>query len=250
MYRIGIGFLFTFFIAVAQLCAQSGGFNSPISSFGIGDIVDPNPIDLRHMGGINASFVDNYHINPVNPASYSYLRATAFDIGVSANNTNLSDGEGNSFRDWSGNLEYLLIGFPLRNPLNAVFDREKKDLDFGMGFSLQPVSRVAFHIANEDFDEQLGNLSREFIGDGGVFKAQWANSVKYKDFSFGVNIGYQFGTITFDRLVDFDSLLAFDNQSISEYVLRGFSYNVGAHYQLFLNEKEFTKDPNLSLIHI
>ncbi len=246
MYRIGIGFLFVFFVASTQLCAQSGGFNSPFSKFGIGDIVDPNPVYLRHMGGINASFADNYHINPTNPAAYSFLRATAFDIGVSANNINLSDDSGNSFRDWGGNLEYLHLAFPLRNPLNDVFDRESKDLRLGMGFSLQPVSRVAFHIANDDVDSELGNISREFIGDGGVFKAQWGNSVKYKNISFGANIGYQFGTITLDRIVNFESLLAFDNQFTTDYALKGFTYNVGAIYQWVLNKAEFTEDPNIA----
>lgn len=234
------------FLSVASNFAQSGGFNSPFSRFGIGDIVDPNPIYLRHMGGINAAYADNYHINPVNPASLSFLRATSFDVGISANNISLNDDQGNSSRDWSGNLEYLSLAFPLTNPLNEVFEREKKEFRFGMGFSLLPVSRVAYHILNEDTDPAIGDFSREFIGNGGAYKVQWGNSVMYKRLSVGVNLGYQFGQISYDRVIDFSAFNAFDNQFSTEYNLRGFTYNFGAMYQFLLNKDEIAKTPTIN----
>ncbi len=235
--------LVAMFLSLVSNFAQSGGFNSPFSRFGIGDIVDPNPIYLRHMGGINASYADNYHINPVNPASLSFLRATSFDVGISANNISLTDDQGNASRDWSGNLEYLSLAFPLTNPLNEVFEREKKEFRFGMGFSLLPVSRVAYHILNEDTDPTIGDFSREFIGNGGVYKVQWGNSVMYKSLSVGVNLGYQFGQISYDRVIDFSAFNAFDNQFSTEYTLRGFTYNFGAMYQFLLNKDEIAKTP-------
>jgi len=175
MRRLLVVFVAMFFVFASNF-AQSGGFNSPFSRYGIGDIVDPNPIYLRHMGGINASFADSYHMNTVNPASMSFLRATSFDVGISANNINLKDDLDNTSRDWSGNLEYLSLAFPLTNPLNEVFEREKKDFRLGMGFSLQPVSRVAYHILNEDSDNDIGNFTREFVGNGGSWKNQLRSS--------------------------------------------------------------------------
>lgn len=245
MYKIGIGFFIVFILGSAQLCAQTGGFNSPFSRFGIGDLVDPNPIHLRHMGGINASFTDSYHINHVNPASYSFLRATAFDIGISANRISLSDNSGNDFSDWGGNLEYLSLAFPLRNPLNEVFDREKRDFRHAMAFSLVPVSRVSYHILNDDVDPDIGGFTREFIGDGGIFKVQWGNSLLYKNISVGINLAYQFGELSYDRVIDFNEVTAFDNRFTNDYTLSGFTYNIGAIYQLILNKAQFAKDPNI-----
>ena len=240
-------FVFTaMFLSLASSIAQSGGFNSPFSRYGIGDIVDPNPIYLRHMGGINAAYADNYHINPVNPASLSFLRATSFDVGISANNINLNDEAGNTSRNWSGNLEYLSLAFPLTNPLNEVFEREQKQFRFGMGFSLQPVSRVAYHILNDDSDPDIGDFSREFIGNGGAYKVQWGNSVMYKSLSVGVNLGYQFGKISYDRVIDFAAFNAFDNRFTTEYNLRGFTYNFGVMYQFLLNKDEIAKTPTLN----
>jgi len=238
--------LFLSILSSVAVLSQSGGFNSPFSSFGIGDIVDPNPMYLRHMGGVNAAYADNYHINHVNPASLPYLRATSFDIGISANNINLKDGQGNTTRDWSGNLEYLTLAFPLQNPLNEVFEREQKDLRFGMGFSLLPVSRVEYHILNDDSEELIGDFSREFLGSGGVYKFQWSNGVLYKGVSFGVNLGYQFGKISYDRVIDFAEITAFDNRFTNDYSLKGFTYNVGAMYQYVLNKEEVVKNPLIS----
>jgi len=247
MYKKVFGFFVVLILVTTQICAQSGGFNSPFSRFGIGDLADPNPIYLRHMGGVNAAFADNYHINHVNPASYSFLRATAFDIGLSANRISLSDQSDNNFSDWGGNLEYLSLAFPLRNPLNEVFDREKRDFRHGMGFSLIPISRVSYHILNDEVDPEIGNFTREFIGDGGIYKVQWGNSVFYKNLSVGINLGYQFGKITYERVINFDELTAFDNRFTNDYSLNSFNYNVGAIYQFILNKAQFTKDPNIEV---
>jgi len=240
-------FVLFFLIAIsASLMSQSGGFNSPFSKFGIGDLVDPNPMYLRYMGGVNAAYADNYHINHVNPASLPYLRATAFDIGISANNLNLEDDQNNTRRYWSGNLEYLTLAFPLQNPLNEVFEREKKELRFGMGFSLLPVSRVEYHILNNDTEELIGDFSREFMGNGGIYKVQWGNGFMYKGFSLGVNLGYQFGKISYDRIIDFEEITAFDNRFTNDYSLKGFTYNIGAIYQYVLNKDEVLKSPTTS----
>ena len=74
-YKI-IVFLLTF-ISCSQLIAQTNG-NSPYSRFGIGDLANDNFMHTRMMGSIGTSYIDAYHVNIVNPASYASLRATAF----------------------------------------------------------------------------------------------------------------------------------------------------------------------------
>jgi len=233
-------------IVCCTILAQSGGINSPFSRFGIGDLVDPNLIYLRQMGGINAAYADNYHINHVNPASLPFLRATSFDIGLAANYRTLTD-DTNTTEGWSGKLEYLSLAFPLRNPLNEVFDREVRDLRFGMGFSLLPVSRVSYLISKDASDDQLGDFTRDFRGSGGSYKVQWGNGVKYKNFYGGVNLGYVFGKINYERNLEFENLNTFDIRFSNNYSLRGFQYNLGFIYQLFLNKEQAANDSNKSL---
>jgi len=229
--------------------AQSGGFNSPFSRFGIGDLVDPNPIHLRLMGGGNAAYADNFHINHVNPASLVFLRATSFDIGVNAKFSQLSD-EGQEKNLWSGNLEYLSIAFPLRNPLNEVYEvDEKRDWRIGMGFNLRPLSRVSYFISNIDSDDEIGSFRRDFRGSGGSYQAQWGTGFQYKKLSFGINLGYMFGKLSYQRNIEFENPFAFDSRFLDDYDLRGFTYNVGAIYQLFINEEAFEKDPSID-VHV
>jgi len=242
-------YFFTVAISVTVstcILAQTSGINSPFSRFGIGDLVNPNPIYLRQMGGVNAAYADNYHVNHVNPASLPFLRATSFDIGVAANYRTLTDNN-NTTKDWSGALEYLSLAFPLRNPLNEVFDREVRDLRFGMSFTLLPVSKVSYLISNESEDEELGGLTRDFRGTGGTYKLQWGNGVQYKNLYAGINLGYLFGKIDYERNIEFNDPNTFDVRFSNNYSLRGFNYNIGFIYQLFLNKDEVAKNSNIDL---
>ena len=67
---------FTFLVLLlAAYSPASAQDNSPYSRYGIGDLVSPNHISSRGMGGINAGFSDFLSINFNNPASYSSVRA-------------------------------------------------------------------------------------------------------------------------------------------------------------------------------
>lgn len=220
------------------LFAQSGN-NSPFSRFGIGDLNDNNLISIRQMGGLSASFADAYQINIVNPASYTFLRSTAFDFGVSVANKSLENNAGDKETRWSGNLDYIALAFPLRNPLNEAFEREKKDWRLGMGFALQPISEVAYDITNTETDLNFGEVERNFSGNGGAWKALWGNSFKYNNFSVGLNLGYMFGNINYQRNVTFiDRPEAFNNSFETNYNMSGFLWNAGGMYQIVLNQNE------------
>ena len=198
-YKI-IVFLLTFF-ACSQVVAQTNG-NSPYSRFGIGDPVDNNFMHTRMMGSIGTSYIDGYHINIVNPASYASLRATAFDIGLDAKRSTLSN-EDNENTAWSGNLQYLSLAFPLGNPLNEILDQKKRKFKLGMAFTLMPNSTVGYNVTSLDSIAGIGNFERVYAGEGGSYKFLWGNAINYKDFSFGMNLGYLFGKIRYEQNVTF-----------------------------------------------
>ncbi len=228
--------LLAFFITI-QLSAQTNG-NSPYSRYGIGDLVDDNFMHTRSMGGIGTASIDGYHINIVNPASYASLRSTAFDLGLAAKKSTLSSGDLTS-SSWSGNLEYISLAFPIFNPINEILDQEKRKINLGMAFTLMPNSSVSYNIVSEDNIDGIGDISRAYTGNGGSYKFLWGNAIKYKDFSFGINLGYLFGKIKYSRNVNFlDIPAAYHNRFFSEYNMKGLLFDFGAIYSNVLNKKQ------------
>lgn len=235
--RNNILIVFILISIVQGLTAQTNG-NSPYSRFGIGDLVDDSFLHLRDMGSIGTSYIDPYHINIVNPASYASLRATAFDIGMAARKSTYSSGELSS-ESWSGNLQYISLAFPLSNSLNEILEQKKRPYDLGMSFTLMPNSNVSYNIESEESVDGLGSVTRRFVGDGGSYKFLWGNAIKYKDYSFGLNLGYLFGNIQYDQVVQFNDVpVAYQNVIGTQYSLSGFLFDAGGMYTRVLNQKQ------------
>ncbi len=231
------------FNAVAQ-----GGENSPFSRFGIGDIVDESFYHLRSMGSLGSSFADDFNINIVNPASYAKLKSTSFDIGLYAKYARLRDNADQSSSQWSGNLEYISLAFPLSNPLNAILEREQKDFQLGMAFTLMPNSTVSYDLSSTEEIEGLQTITRNFEGSGGTYKFYWGNALSYKDFSIGANLGYAFGNIEYERNVVFSDLLfPYNSVFTRDYSINGFIWKLGAQYSLKLNERQWKENRNTPL---
>jgi len=233
-------------LASFSLFGQSG--NSPLSRFGIGDLVDENFVHARGMGGLGASTKGRYHINIVNPASIASLRTTSFDIGLDAKYSSLTDLDGQSISQWGGNLKYISLAFPLSNPLNEILDREERDYNLGMAFTLMPHSIVSYDISSVDSLSGIGQFRRNFNGNGGSYKFYWSNAISYKQLSFGVNLGYLFGNIAYERNIAFDDV-PFPYQTLysEDYSLKGFLWNAGFQYDLILNKKALAEKKNVSV---
>lgn len=215
--------------------------NSPYSRYGFGEPADNNFNHLRQMGGLGASFIDGYHINIVNPASYSFLNATAFDFGIFAKRTWLDD-KVNTSKIWSGNLDYLSLAFPLRNPINDLYDGVKKDYKLAMAITLMPNSNVNYNIVALD-SLQSKAFTRNYIGSGGSYKLLWGNSIKYKNLSFGINIGYLFGKVRYENRVLFENTeFAYSDFYTNEYNVRGFLWNAGLMYTSIINKSQIEKN--------
>jgi len=222
--------------------------NSPLSRFGIGDLVDENFIHARSMGSLGASNKGIYHINIVNPASLASLRTTSFDIGLSAKYSTISDLEGQTISQWGGNLDYISLAFSLSNPLNNILDREEKDYNVGMAFTLMPHSIVAYDISSVDSLSGIGQFRRNFNGNGGSYKFLWGNAVAYKNYSFGINVGYLFGNIAYERNIAFDEVpFPYQTEFTEDYSLKGFIWNAGFQYDWILNTKELSEKKNVSV---
>lgn len=236
-----IVYIFTLLLSSLFAFGQ-GDDNSVYSRFGLGDPVDNHFIHLRTIGGLGASYNDPYHVNFINPASLSHLRAVAFDMGVYGKIANLSDGI-TSQNVESGSLEYISLAMPLSNPVNEILEREYRDYGFGMAFTLMPHTTVGYDLSAFEETEEFGTIEKNYQGTGGTYKFMWGNSGRYKDFSFGLNLGYLFGKISNERRIVFDQEeFGFNNLFQNEYSVSGFIWNMGVQYSKILNEAEVLKN--------
>lgn len=218
--------------------------NSPYSRLGLGDPVDNNFMTLRSMGSVGASFVDAYNINTVNPASYGFLDVTSFDIGLFAKYSELSD-DTQSEGLWNGNLAYISLAFPMSNPINEILDRVERKSSWGMNFTLMPHTSVGYNVSSIDSIPNVGRIQKNYIGSGGTYKFMWGNSYRYGNLSGGINMGYLFGKIQYQRNVYFGDLQgAYDNEFNYDYSVNGFLWNAGVIYKLDLNKEEREIDRN------
>ena len=99
-------FLLSAFLLIVLAGTAQQNDNSPYSRYGIGDISDNNFNHTRQMSGLGSSYIDGYHINIVNPASYSFLNATALSLihisGVPSAQIKVSMTGGNINRNGDG----------------------------------------------------------------------------------------------------------------------------------------------------
>jgi hypothetical protein len=216
--------------------------NSPYSRFGIGELSDNHFNYLRQMGGLGTAPIDQYHFNVLNPASLSHLSNFSLDVGLFAKYNTLRDGNQEN-NIWTGNIDYLAFAFPLRNPVNDIYEGKTTKTKFAMSFALMPHSNVSYNILTSGVDENVGKVNRSYIGSGGSYKFLFGNSVKYKNFSFGVNLGYLFGKIDYQRNIDFlDFVYSYQNRFSTNYNIRGFLWNAGMIYSKVINKAEVEKN--------
>lgn len=208
--------------------------NSPYSRYGLGDPVNQYYAAQVGFAGQTAAFHDPFHLNPINPASYAFLRATTFEAGLFAKKSDYQSSEA-SLSNWSGNLAYLALGFPLKSPINEVLDKEQSPWHYGMGFSLTPFTLVGYNVESLDTLPNLGALGNTFEGNGGTFRVSWGNAVKYKNTAVGLNLGWVFGKNTYENSTVFnDSLPTFSSTRRDDIRISGLMWNLGVQHDLVL----------------
>lgn len=239
MYRL---FLIVILILTQSFRGQSQKTdNSPYSRYGLGDWEDQNFVSSRLMGGLGNSFIDLYHANFLNPASLAFLNATSYEIGLGLKRSNISDGT-QSTNQWGGNLNYLSLAFPTRNPLNEALEGSKPYKISG-GFNLYKYSSVGYNISSKEFVEDFGVFERNYRGEGGTYRFQMAFAAKYKNFAVGFNFGYHFGNIRFERNIFFQDLnIPFNNKFSDDFSVSSLFMNTGIIYSSVINKSKITKE--------
>jgi hypothetical protein len=201
-----------------QVAAQE---NSPYSRYGLGDPVPQGNIINRAMGGISAGYFDYQSINYLNPASYSKLKVTTFDLGFEVDNRTLREPNvPGKFTASSANISYVQLGIPLVPKRN-----------WGLNLGLRPVTRVNYKI--ETFEKTpYDSLITLFEGTGGSYDVFAGTGIAFGGFSVGVNMAYSFGTKDYSTRKSFinDSVLYYQSNHQNKSTFGGFTFQGGAQY--------------------
>jgi hypothetical protein len=213
--------------------------NSPLSRLGFGNLTPQYLASNAGFGGMTAAYRDRYSFNPFNPASVAAMRMTAYEVGFFAKNTTItSNTTSTTNKAWSGNLNYVALGFPTYSVINEVLDRKKREFRWGMGFSLMPYSSIGYNSNSTSKIADTVSVSNYFIGSGNTYRFLWSNGVDYKGLSVGANVGFLFGKTTVLRQLHLNNVgLSYIDDFNDSYTMAGFSWNLGAQYDIAIGAK-------------
>ncbi len=218
--------ILVFTASVLTSFAQSNN-SSPYSRFGVGDLKGPFLPQNRAMGGIAygiSRFGGYNNINPANPASYAYLRLTAFDVGLYANVQKLSN-TSISEQSVNGSLNHLNLAIPVT---------KKSALSIG----LMPFSTYGYAFINQSTIDTI-NVNNLYTGEGGLSRAFLGYGLKItKNISFGINANYIFGDILESRSAEFPEEGTFLNtRTTNSNSIGGLNFDYGLLYTASLGKK-------------
>jgi hypothetical protein len=224
-YILAFTFIFTL---VSGSFAQSTT-NSPYSKFGVGNLKGSYLPQNRAIGNLafGISTIGGYqNINVANPASYSHIRLTTFDVGASTNSQKLNRGS-ISEKSFNGSLNHLNLAIPVT---------KKSALSIG----LLPYSNLGYQFKNAARVDTFA-VDQLYTGEGGLSKAYLGYGFALgKHFSFGANLSYIFGNLKEQRSTEFidNSNIGFLNaRTENNYSVGGIYIDFGTQYITPINDK-------------
>ena len=231
-----------FFLSLSTLFAQPKD-NAPYSRLGLGEPVNQT-LSAAAMGGLTASYMDPLHVNILNPASYGWLSSATFEAGAYVERSTIKT-DAQKANVLSGNLNHLVLAFPMRNSLNDVLENKKRKFYWGMGLGLLPNTNIGYDIQTEETNAVSDSILNVFQGTGGSSKLVWGNGVRYENFSAGINLSYTFGQLERTRQVRLRDLgNAYTDLFVDNVSIRALQWVFGAQYKLELDKKKINdKNP-------
>jgi long-subunit fatty acid transport protein len=214
-----------FCLSVLLLCLSSSVFaqsriSSPYSRYGIGDLTDNTNAWNFSMGGTSIGFRSPYHINYINPASYTAFDSSTFvfEGGFIVDYVKLKttlEATNQTF----ASVAYLTFGFPVTKWWRTTI-------------GLLPYSNVGYNVAFEDVLPSAGYVKRIYEGSGGINRFFWGNAFKLtKGLSIGFNASYLFGSIVHESSSTFpDSAYYMNVRESNDVSINGLYFDYGIQY--------------------
>jgi len=221
-------FLTVIFFSFLSFHSQSQVSNHPYSFYGIGIPEEQFFVRNAGLGGLSVAEFNNNSINIINPASYSALEYTNFNIAFRGKFFNLHQ-DTISVNSNLFSFGYFSLGFPIH-----------KKIGWSAAFGLLPVSRIGY---TSSYSLTGGNdtidRTEKFEFKGGFSKAFIGTSINlFKGFSFGANLFYLFGnTHVYHSLLILESAEYFGLISDRNSYYGNIGFNFGMNYHTKISEK-------------
>ena len=203
--------------------------NSPYSKYGIGVIRTSGFSQNFTMGGIGIGLRSDRDIGLQNPASYSGIVVTTFDLGYTNNALWLSDGTESQYQN-NPYIDHVAFAFPLIKKV------------WGMSFGFLPYSNIGYDYSEIINDSIAGSVSNYSQGEGAINKAYFGNGFALKidstsTISAGVNAYFLFGSMSHDQKIIYGDLPnGLNLWNAKDVSMADFGTDFGLQYQ-----KNFTK---------
>lgn len=187
-----------------QVSAQE---NSPYSRYALGNLVSGKNAAYRGMAGVCMADDNPLVNNPDNPASYSYLKLTSFQVGVEGISNNIRNAA-TANRTGSLTLSYVNIGIPVSKRM-------------GISFGLLPFTRAKYAMQQSDSLPGISKVIYDYYGGGGTQKIYVGTAYRFGDYAVGVNTGYLFGNVINSVDETFTDTLKIISSSVTSRTLVG-----------------------------
>ncbi len=217
---------FSSLILLVSLAKAQSTTNSPYSKYGIGNLNGSYLPQNRAIGNLafGISNIGAYNnINVSNPASYSKISLTTFDVGAYANLQSLSRGTVTE-KNFNASLKHLTLAVPVT----------KKS---AMSFGLLPYSNLGYQFKDSVLVDAY-TVDHNYNGEGGLTKAYLGYGTDIgKHFSVGVNMSYIFGNLKETRSTEFSKYVGFLNSKTeTDNSVGGLNFDFGTQYITLLNK--------------
>lgn len=206
-------------MAVAQTTSKS-----PYSRFGTGLSTYSGFAQHSALGRSSIALRSNQSFTQLNPASYTAIKYTTFDMGAFIEQGSMKADGGASRAVSNASIRYMGIAFPLSTKVG-----------WGGSFGLVPFSNVGYNLTDNLTDTSFGQYDKYSDirnGNGGLSRMYFGSGIDIsKKLSFGINGYYNFG-----QLYRSSAIVHEDDSPLYNYVedrttsLHGLSYIAGMQY--------------------
>jgi hypothetical protein len=241
------GILLTSLLVFTLFATAQVNTVSPYSRLGIGEIAAPGFARGLSLGGATLALNDPLNINLSNPASYTGLGLTTFELGFKFGFLEQVQETPSplTVNNSSAGLRYFAVGVPLKSW-------------WGSALALKPYSFRGYAISNSDSllnDGEYLPIENRVEGEGGLTQVVWGNAFEVANgLSLGINAAFVFGRLeeSVSTVINGNGA-PYDTRNSEIDNLKGFVFEGGALYNLPLSNDRtlglaatFTNASNLS----
>ena len=110
-------------------------------------------------------------------------------------------------------------------------------MNWGLSFGLRPVTRIGYKIEKNERLSGIDSINTVYEGNGGANQVFMGSGIKYNNFSFGVIVGYMFGTKDHSSRLEFinDTVTYYKANYINKTTFGGIFINAGVQYEHKIN---------------